>query len=420
MGTSKTFHGTNYTVPASGEVNWPSLSSFLIALADYTAVNDTKKQTSRVATTSPVTVSDTTDCVVLTNLSVAGAVTVNLPAGTDGRWFVIADQKGDAGTNNITINRNGTETINGATTYVISENNGGVILVYSATNTRWNVVGRYFSGSVMTNPLTTTGDTIYSSSGTTPARLAIGTNGQRLKAGSSTPAWGWKGLGAKSANYTITDTDGFDTILVTTSSSTITITLPAAANNTGRELTIKKADSGSGKITITRAGSDTIDGYTTTDIGDGAANQYSYLSLISDGTNWYVTACGGERKVNTGSGVAFNATSGHWADVCNVSLPAGDWLVDGVVQFHLGTATTFTNPRIGISTTSGDFGTGLTSGDNMLEYTPPVSSSDTSGTIAGHRVTLTSAQPVYLKVLANFASLGTATATGRISARRIR
>lgn len=44
----------------------------------------------------------------------------------------------------------------------------------------------------MTNPMTTTGDVIYSSSGSTPARLGIGTAGQVLKVntGATAPEWG--------------------------------------------------------------------------------------------------------------------------------------------------------------------------------------------------------------------------------------
>lgn len=41
----------------------------------------------------------------------------------------------------------------------------------------------------MTNPMTTTGDTIYSSSGSTPARLGIGSNGQVLTVASGIPSW---------------------------------------------------------------------------------------------------------------------------------------------------------------------------------------------------------------------------------------
>ena len=58
-------------------------------------------------------------------------------------------------------------------------------------------VTTYYTGSAwanldttgMTNPMTTTGDTIYSSSGSTPARLGIGSTGQVLTVASGVPSW---------------------------------------------------------------------------------------------------------------------------------------------------------------------------------------------------------------------------------------
>jgi hypothetical protein len=58
-------------------------------------------------------------------------------------------------------------------------------------------VTTYYTGSAwanldttgMTNPMTTTGDTIYSSSGSTPARLGIGTTGQILTVAAGIPSW---------------------------------------------------------------------------------------------------------------------------------------------------------------------------------------------------------------------------------------
>jgi len=44
-------------------------------------------------------------------------------------------------------------------------------------------------GSGMTNPMTTTGDTIYASSGSTPARLGIGSTGQVLTVAGGIPSW---------------------------------------------------------------------------------------------------------------------------------------------------------------------------------------------------------------------------------------
>jgi hypothetical protein len=68
-------------------------------------------------------------------------------------------------------------------------------------------VTTYYTGSAwanldttgMTNPMTTTGDTIYSSSGSTPARLGIGTAGQVLtvNSGATAPEWAAPAGGGK-------------------------------------------------------------------------------------------------------------------------------------------------------------------------------------------------------------------------------
>jgi hypothetical protein len=63
---------------------------------------------------------------------------------------------------------------------------------------------QYYDGSAwtnldttgMVNPMTTTGDTIYSSSGTTPARLGIGTTGQVLTVASGLPSWATPSTGS--------------------------------------------------------------------------------------------------------------------------------------------------------------------------------------------------------------------------------
>ena len=57
-----------------------------------------------------------------------------------------------------------------------------------ATNTDMDFVWSADSAG-MTNPMTTTGDTIYSSSGSTPARLGIGSTGQVLTVAGGVPTW---------------------------------------------------------------------------------------------------------------------------------------------------------------------------------------------------------------------------------------
>jgi len=78
-------------------------------------------------------------------------------------------------------------------------------------------VTTYYTGSAwanldttgMTNPMTTTGDTIYSSSGSTPARLGIGTAGQVLtvNSGATAPEWATPAGGSTFVGATVYNTD---------------------------------------------------------------------------------------------------------------------------------------------------------------------------------------------------------------------
>ena len=96
---------------------------------------------------------------------------------------------------------------------------------------------------------------------------------------------------AKSANFTVWADDSAgspkDMYLVTTGSSTITATLPTHASgdaSEGRVVTIMKADSGSGSVTIDADGSETINGATTVSL----STQYHYRTLVYDGAAGWV------------------------------------------------------------------------------------------------------------------------------------
>lgn len=84
-------------------------------------------------------------------------------------------------------------------------------------------------------------------------------------------------------NGTLTAAD--NTVLVNTTSSSITVTLPSPTNIKGRIYTIKKIGSGGidNSLTITPTGG-TIDGASTYVI----YNDYTYVTLQTDGANWYV------------------------------------------------------------------------------------------------------------------------------------
>lgn len=79
----------------------------------------------------------TSDNLIVVNKSVGSATTITLPAApTTGSMVVVKDGKGDAATNNITVDGNG-KNIDGDATRVISVNYGAVSLVYNGT--QWNV-----------------------------------------------------------------------------------------------------------------------------------------------------------------------------------------------------------------------------------------------------------------------------------------
>ncbi len=66
-----------------------------------------------------------------------------------------------------------------------------------------------------------------------------------------------------------------------------TVTLPSANASVGQIYTIKKIDSSANAVTISRAGSDTIEGATTYAL----ATQYKFVTLVSGGSGvWYITA----------------------------------------------------------------------------------------------------------------------------------
>jgi hypothetical protein len=103
-----------------------------------------------------------------------------------------------------------------------------------ATNTDMDFVWSADSAG-MTNPMTTTGDTIYSSSGSTPARLGIGSTGQVLTVAGGVPSWATPAGGGGKVLQVVsaTKTDTFTTTsasMVDVTDLTVSIT-PAAASS---------------------------------------------------------------------------------------------------------------------------------------------------------------------------------------------
>lgn len=82
-----------------------------------------------------------------------------------------------------------------------------------------------------------------------------------------------------STDYTANISD--ETILVTVSGKTVT--LPTAVGNTGKRFTVKLTVAGTATVAT---GGENIDGATTYSL----AAQYNAVTVVSDGTQWWVTA----------------------------------------------------------------------------------------------------------------------------------
>jgi hypothetical protein len=90
--------------------------------------------------------------------------------------------------------------------------------------------------------------------------------------------------GTKTVTTTYTATGNDALVRADATGGAFTVTLPSAAAVPGLRLTFKKIDASANAVTISRAGTNTIDGATTKTL----TTQYQTLSLQSNGTGWDV------------------------------------------------------------------------------------------------------------------------------------
>jgi len=131
-----------------------------------------------------------------------------------------------------------------------------------------------------------TGDLYYRDGSGNFTRLGIGTSGQALRVSSGIPAWtdsaGGTTPSTKTTSYTIGATDAI--IFADATSGNVTITLPAAASFAGYRFHVKRIDASANTCSVTRSGSDTIDGMTSFTIDQ----QYTSIMIVSNGSAWYI------------------------------------------------------------------------------------------------------------------------------------
>jgi hypothetical protein len=154
-----------------------------------------------------------------------------------------------------------------------------------------------------------------------------------------------------STNYTIEDNDGLTDIFVTTAATDRTITLPTAADNQGRELFIKKIDSGAGDLIVDGEGSEKIN-QTLTWQGVGID---AWLWIISDGTGWFIKSHNGgiieftdttQRAISSPAIQTWYNPTGH-----QITLEPGVWDVEYDFCLFVGAAAcTYLEQKVTLST----------------------------------------------------------------------
>lgn len=310
-----------------------------------------------------VTLTSTHCIIAYTSLTVGRTATLPSATTNAGRIYIIKDETGSAGTNNITVATTSSQTIDGATTYIIGANYGWVAVYSNGAN--WSVVDS--SSGVLDSDLTalanisTNGLLAHTGSGAAAARtLAAGsskitiTNGDgasgnptvdiaeaNLSAFNSStqgvvPASGggttnflradgtWAAppaggssnfaVATKTANYTLTTNDKL--VLADAAGGAFTLTLPTAVGNTGIEFIIKRIDAAlTNLVTIATTSSQTIDGKTTVTINDtGVVSVF-----VSDGSNWRLTE---EDSYDVSNFRAKGSTLNRWYSCAVTSVAA--------------------------------------------------------------------------------------------------
>jgi hypothetical protein len=129
-----------------------------------------------------------------------------------------------------------------------------------------------------------TGDLYYRDGSGNFVQLPVGATGKTLRVASGIPAWTDPtfATSTKTSNYTIGATD--TVVFANATSGNVTITLPTASGVSGYRFYVKRIDSSGNTCAVARSGSDTIDGQTSINLDA----QYTSLTLVSDGSAWYI------------------------------------------------------------------------------------------------------------------------------------
>lgn len=458
MAESVTLGGVNYTIPDPGDQpNWATgLTPYLVAIAANVASAPAFMQPVSVTATPQTGVSGKTYLVTTSSI----AITINLPAPATNMWLMVKDVSGAAATRNITLHRPGSQTIDGtASDKVLSRNFGTWIICSDGTN--YFVLNEFPDSGLVNADVASAAAIAVSKLAALTASRAVASDGSGFLTASATTATelGYVSgvtsaiqtqLNAKLAtaggtvagNLVVTNATSSSPLEILDSTNTqagwIGMGGGAALNDfiiaanrsingtylqTGQaaaaiQLESKPAD---GNITFyTNAANNAAMVLAATIDKNGVAT-FS-RQLIGKGTTTNDNAAAGyigEYIESVFAAVAAGA-AGAFSDSGNIALTAGDWDVTLNCMAVYSVFGANTSWAMGISTTSGNSTTGLTSGSNYYSSLPPVLNNCNGANALGvYRMSLSGSTTVYAKTQIAFSG-GTWTWYGRLSARRVR
>lgn len=169
---------------------------------------------------------------------------------------------------------------------------GYVSGVTSAIQTQINTTNSNLTSGLagkQPNILTTTGDIIYSSSGSTGARLPIGTTGQILGVSGGIPAW--QPLYVTPTVTTVTGTlnivlGDMNTYFLIDTTAARTVNLPAPSAGLNFVLKDKSGQCATNNITVVSGGGQ-IEGVNASKV---LQTNWGFWRFMSDGTNWFIVS----------------------------------------------------------------------------------------------------------------------------------
>jgi hypothetical protein len=193
--------------------------------------------------------------------SSGGIFTITLPAGVAGMQMMFTDVATSWNGFNVTVDANAAETIDGDLTLVLDVDDTFAIITWDDVASEWK----------RTDPITAATVPL-----ATATQVGVVTSYHTLIQSSV--------LTSAAATITLTTTDGYLCVLASHTANQ-TVNLPAAADNDGRVLKIKKTGIG-GIVTIDANAAETIDGLATISLH----KQHDSVEIACDGTNWVVVA----------------------------------------------------------------------------------------------------------------------------------